>query len=285
MVKKLVFILWVSLSVCPVFAQEGKLIKAGADAANNGLAQQVGRQLTEQTLHAAKVPNTVLAQISNLPGSPTVKVRLNEPLPQGTPAVLSARILGEKELFNKIALVESNQLYVPKLFIPGEQVWYRGMKFKRLDEVENLLINGLEMSKSNFPGEIYVSPSFRVALSYGLALRFDMYVEGPARYSVPEGSFIGDNRFLVMTFIPCTEAESQRYAYAAKYQIWEDVLTETRPASMLSHIITFLEVNGQAGWYEATLENNEIFLNQLPGYYIRGLMGEFRNGDGYPMYW
>ena len=223
------------------------MIKAGADAANNGLAQQVGRQLTEQALHAAKVPNTVLAQISNLPGKPLVQVRMEAPL-STVMQMVPARVLPSIEVYKSISLVENRQLYVPDAFTETRNVLYRGMRFAQLSDLENILLKGIELRRSAY-SELYFAYIFSEAMRYALP------------YATTE-EVCGD--FPVVVKVPVTDQlpVSQTGVTAQAYR--------DLSAEFISDVMVFLEINGRADWYKAIMENNKLVLISTPVTYISG---------------
>ncbi|MCQ2411292.1 MAG: hypothetical protein MJ053_07600, partial [Elusimicrobiaceae bacterium] len=124
--KKYLLLLVCVVSISPLYAQ-GREVVDGTVKAGNSLAQQVGRQLTEQTLHAAKVPNAVLAQISNLPGKPLVQVRMEAPL-SSLMQMMPARVLLPSQLYN--AINPGQYLSLPTALTGTHRPVYPGMRLR-----------------------------------------------------------------------------------------------------------------------------------------------------------
>jgi len=258
MMKKLFLICLIGLCFFPAFAQEGKLIKAGADAANNGLAQQVGRQLTEQTLHAAKVPNTVLAQISNLPGKPLVQVRMEAPL-STVMQMVPARVLVPSQAYD--AINPGSYLRLPTVFTSPEKAVYRGLRIRKLNDLRTMLTEGMPVQKTKF-GVVYGSYAPSVALAYALP---------PGEWAVYENLHEIDLELPVMVKIPVTRGlrifnAPQSTGFANEVYFYENLR-----AKRISDMMVFLEVGGKPGWYKVVLEKGKLVfvpapVTDIPGY-------------------
>lgn len=245
--KKLLVLGLLCLCVCPAFAQKGKMIK-GALGGRAALTDAVTRQAAKQTVTASQVH---LAQITNLPGQPTVQVRLPQTAVADSP-VLSARILSSLEVYKSVSLAGSRQLYVPDVFTETKDVLYRGMRLTKLSDLENLLLQGLEIRRTAY-SELYFAYIFSMAMDYALPRIVDKSIDGafPVVVKVP-----------VTTELPisCTGVNAQAY--------------KDLPAEFISDVMVFMEINGQADWYKAIAENNKLVLisvptTRMPGYLSR----------------
>ncbi|MCQ2411291.1 MAG: hypothetical protein MJ053_07595 [Elusimicrobiaceae bacterium] len=251
MMKKLVFILWVSLSVCPVFAQESKLIKAGADAAHNSVAGQVSWQVARQ-LKAAHMFNNSLARIVNMSGAPLVQVRLaqNAADPQD---ILSARLLKPAELYNYTNLDNSGELNSPRPFAQAQGSAFRGISVRDLVALRHLFRNGMEIKKSEFP-EIYSSHKLDVALGYIYPAEEDIVLEESA-----DGHF----ELPVVARIPFTQQLLKQNPPEVSIS-QEIVFSQDIKPQFISEVMVVLEINGQVGWYQTIVENGQLLLLPVP---------------------
>lgn len=244
MMKKLIFVLWLVLGISPAFAQGNKVVQTGAKLATSGdIALRVARQVEKQAaLHAVSaVSGMQLAQIANLPGCPTVSVRRANPAPGGVTGVLPARILNYKELHS--FLHHERQIYVPLSFAKSKTGLYRGMQLENLDDVKNLLINGMEVSKTA-KNAIFADSRLPVNMSYALP---DPYEE---------------SSFPVLVRIKLTKPFLKRNPPAHLNTQW--IFPDDIPAAMLPDVMVFLEIGGEPGWYKVTLENGELVFTPAP---------------------
>ena len=148
--KQLLIILLLTCCVGPAFAQEKPLIKAGLEGISN-LAGAVNRGVVTQTAGAAKVPVVRLAQLTNLPDQPRVRVRLwlTRNLPT-IPEVLSARVFVGNDMPGQIFSDKWKKLYIPPILNEPEPALYRGMRLSNLEELKYVLTHGLETKKHVF---------------------------------------------------------------------------------------------------------------------------------------
>lgn len=199
-----------------------------------------------------------MAQIANLPGKPTIWVRLPHVEDTDVP-ILSARIIKPSELHENISLVESLQLYMPDAFyVPGDAA-YRGMRLDDMDDLKNLLANGLETSHTAYDEGIYAANSPAVALSYAI----------PSYDSCIYESFLGGEFPIpVITKIPLTKELLQTNA-PGHSKGWL-VFGKDLPKEMISDVIVFLEIDGKPDWYRVTLEQEKIFFTPAPSSKVPG---------------
>lgn len=235
--KKLLVLFLMVCCFSPIYAQKGKVIK-GALSGGSALTDAVTRQVAKQTV---TVPQVRLAQITNMPGQPTVK--LGGAVDNGA-ATLPARWLSpaqsQRMLFHPRE--EGLLLYVPTALNTTEAAVYRGLSLQNLDELDNLLQNGLELNKIQGRTEyaIFASNQLRVAMEYALS------------------SSGGEMAVPVLVKIPVTK-QCKPLGYNGHYVFINDV-----PAQYLSDIMVFLEVKGTPGWYKVVRENNEMLFKPVP---------------------
>ncbi len=58
----------------------------------------------------------------------------------------------------------------------------------------------------------------------------------------------------------------------------ERVFDRDISASVISHVMTFLEINGHADWYEAIVKDEHLILIKVPTGYIHGHFAEPEKG-------
>lgn len=191
--------------------------------------------------------------ISNLPGAQAVKFRL--PFVAGA-GKSTASLLPPNDVF-PLVLPKSpramfpKRMFLPQDFLSKEQAFYRGMKLIKLEDLTNLLQNGLELGKSaDFPNKIYVTSEGSFAVAYAMpSTGYNKLFEVEANLPV-------------LIKIPGTE-ELRRYA--PEVFEYHETFRRNVPARFISDIWVFLKVNGTPGWYKAVLEDNELVLLPAPG--------------------
>jgi len=256
------------------------VVRAGtkATATQGDLALRVARGFQQQTLRTSQSSVVLMAQLVDSPEQPLLRVRL----PQAevaalgvNPPVLQARLLYSDEVFNYTNLTASAQLYVPQAFVNEKRSWYRGMELNTFDEIKNILVNGLEVEKVHFyegNDGVYVSAHLPVAMSYAIAAEYVRQpgVNGEEDFYMPQSfSFRSLHRIPVVVSVPVTLAEARAYSLLSyEYEFFHTILP-----SNISHVMTFLEVNGKTDWYEAVLENNELVLVKVPAGLTSGYLG------------
>jgi len=258
--KKLFVLSLMLFCFSPVFAQGGKVVKSGVDAMRGAsLLQKISAQEVARQAAASAVR---LVQITNMPGKPLVKLgtslSVRDEMGARPSAVLPARMLPGPDSYYFLRPADPIGRYTGDYFVPqdilGNEVsFYRGMRLGKIDDVKNLLINGLERNKSHYDG-IYASFSFPIPVLYAtigaepnLQVLIKIPATQPLRLYAPE-SFPDDR-------------------YAAKaFQMGEEVIFQHDiPARFISDVWVFLEVNGQPDWYKATLQDGEVVLTPVPG--------------------
>lgn len=256
MKKWLVFCLFI-VAVSPAFSQ-GVLEKSGEILLGESTLTLQLQKAIETQLPAVRLIQiahfqepVVVPVVSSLENLYTVPLELEK-----TP-VCPARVLTPKEL-QEIVLFSSSPspvAYVPSSFANAKKSLYRGMKISEISELKNILINGLEMNKSHYVGEIFTSPFIPVALNYALPTLWDKW-EGEIRVDLP-----------VLVRIPLTDKvwkENAPDQFATQWIFRKDV-----PADMISDVMVFLEVDGKPAWHKAVLKDGEIALVAVPGEYIK----------------
>ena len=230
--KRIIFILLLFMSISPAFAQGSKVGKAL-------LSATVERQVVKSTL-----PVFQLVKITNLPGEPMIKLG---GAVDNAPAVLSARMLPGADSYYIIRPSTPNGMYTDQIFLPrnileNRESFYRGMRLGKIDDLKNLLINGLEISKSHYyPGKIYASPKPFIPLwhaTMGMEPILLTLIQIPANPTL------------------CIYEENK---------IDEVFFRRDIPVEFISNVWVFLEVNKKPDWYKVVLENNELVFIHAPG--------------------
>ena len=244
MMKKLLILSLLCLCVCPSYAQ--KDFWRGLTHWKKPAAFETNiKSAVSRTEAALKLPGSPHIRIANLPNAPLVKLGGTV---DNAPAILSARMLPGADSWYIIRPTDNigaytGQTFLPKDILENKESFYRGMRLGKLDDVKNLLINGLEISKCHYGKKIYFSPNPATSLWYatmGMEPTFTVLVQVPVTPTVRS----------------CTWETSE---------IDEIVFRRDVPASFISNVWVFLEVNGKSDWYKVTLENGELVFTPTPG--------------------
>ncbi|MBO4675903.1 MAG: hypothetical protein J5601_07475, partial [Elusimicrobiaceae bacterium] len=249
--KKLLIALLICCCVSPLYAQRGRKFFPRKKSVTVSRVQAALARTREKTTPT----NVSHIQIIDLPDKPLVKLG---GATNNTPAVLSAQMLIGADSWILIHPIDAIGRYTAQTFLPedileNKESFYRGMRLGKLDEVKNLLVNGLELDKTNYSGEIYASLQVSISLWYAT---------------------IGNENLPVLIQIPATET-LRSYApeafptegkHAPKAFRTGEVCVFRRdiPARFISNIWVFLEVNGEPGWYKVTLEDGELVFTPAP---------------------
>ena len=264
--KKPLLVLLLCLCCAPCFSQGVKAGLQGVEAGVKGVpaAGQIEKNLAQQVQRACAASQVRLAQITNMPGQPTVQVRVDASVPVSSAAVLQARMLPSRQVYQSISSVLSRRPYLPSAFAETKDVLYRGMRLTQLSDLENILRQGLEIRRTGY-SELYFSYAPSMALTYALPRSINEKEAGdfPVVVKVP-----------ITTQLPvsCTGVNAQAY--------------KDLPAEFISDVMVFLEINGHADWYKAILENDKLLLisvptTRTPGYLSR----EIRTSSSSSLEW
>ena len=193
-----------------------------------GAASQKSIALTIKTL-----------KVINLPTRPSVQIFL------GAPAVPHAknslRLVPPRQVYPLLYKLGEHKMFVPRDLVNQTEALYRGMAITDLDELKNTLVNGLEINKSNHEQRIFTAYDPLTAVLYAQPThRFNVKANLPVLIKIPVRSTLEQ-------YVP----EPFETAKAFHKSI---------PAQAISDVWILLEVNKQADWYKAVLENGEIVL-------------------------
>lgn len=262
--KYILFLLLLVFGAFPAQSQTGKGLRGWITSWKNPFV----RELVERTAARRGLPTSVteglrIVKITNLPGTPLVQVKFPKgELPQETD-ILLARVLRPSEVYKAISLTHDLQLYVPAEFGSQDGVVYRGLKLNNLAELKNILVRGLEIKKSNFPG-IYTSYSLGVALGFSVSP-----FEWSTYENLPDINFELPTVVKIPLSIPLLEKNAP-YESNGEIVFRQDILPD-----LISDVMVFLEVNGKPGWYRAALEGKNLILIPAPTKNIEGWIESF----------
>lgn len=249
---------------CPAWSQSGKSIKTWWKAltARPSITARVSQAVARR---AASVPGAVgvqVAKISNLPGSPLVRVNLPQTETAGSHP-LPARVLPPGQLCRAVNPAGFSQLYIPSAFAMQRETLYRGLRLNHLQDLKNILTRGMEISRSQF-SVIYSSYLLDIALGYMLP---------PGQWVVYENLQELDFELPVVVKIPVTiRLLEKNTPFEGKDEVFfrQDLWPE-----FISDVMVFLEINGQADWYRATVENGELVLTPTPTQRVPGKLDSY----------
>ncbi|MCQ2410428.1 MAG: hypothetical protein MJ053_02685 [Elusimicrobiaceae bacterium] len=223
------------IAVCPLYAQGRGIMVGSKRAVTNTVAKRVSEQIARQTTPRTFSPTLTVAQIANLPGTPTVKVRqagvFTVPA-QG----LQAQVVNGDTFLGEVFPCEDCR-YLPQVLNSEAPAFFRGMALRHPNEIKNLLTNGVEFEKSSY-SQLFFSNDIDVALAYA-------NVEKTLIPVVVKVEATPD----LLLWRPPHRDVGDYYAFS------RDI-----PAKFVSDVMVFLEVNGERNWYKATLESNELIL-------------------------
>ncbi len=257
--KRTYLIMLLFILAFPAFAQQEKALKAGGQAVVHGseMAGAITRQMATQAMSRSAAALRS-AQIVNLSGKPTLKIRLENPRPVSQAKLLPVHLLTPQKMRDLVFSREG--LFIPEIIDAEEWTWFRGMQLKNLAELENVVKNGLELSKSHYEGKIHTTPALNIALGYTFPSRYSSVAEEDEKI-IP-----------VLVTIPYTrELEEEHAFYEDGFQY---VFEKDVPTKYMRDILVFWSADGEPGWYKVTFENNELIFTPVRGK-LQGL--EFGN--------
>lgn len=178
-------------------------------------------------------------KIINLPARPSVRILFD--VPPAPRVKHSVRLVPPRQVYPLIYKVGEHQMFVPRNFVNSTKALYRGMAIANLDELKDILINGLKTTKSNHMKRIFTSHDPDTAILY----------------AQPTHLFNEQANLPVLLKIPLTPAVEQ---YAQERFPMATAFLQDIPAEAIPDVWILLEVNKKADWYKATLEDGEIVL-------------------------
>ncbi len=189
---------------------------------------------------AQEIPFSVKTlKIINLPARPSVRILFD--VPPAPRVKHSIRLVAPRQVYPLIYKVGERKMFVPRDFINQTKVLYRGMAITNLDELKDILINGLKTDKTHHEKRIFTARDPVTAVLY----------------AQPTHRFNANANLPVLLKIPLTPSVEQ---YAQERFETATAFRQDIPAQAISDVWILLEVNKKADWYKATLEDGEIVL-------------------------
>ena len=237
MTKLIIIFALMASSLC-AFAQGGEVVERGLEAAFKGgatvsteqLLRLVGRQ-------AFPRPGVQLAEIINWSTKPLVQVVSNQNITVPSMKMISAQAVNG-EAFRRVVFPQLGVRNLPVELNDSAPALYRGMPLN-LKDIKNLLKKGMELERSSFR-QLYFSADIDVALA--CANEENLLLPVVVKVNVTP------------------ELEALHPPHLYEYDNY--VFNGNIPAQFIKDgkVMVFLEVNGEPGWYKATLENDELLL-------------------------
>ena len=247
------YFIMLACCLCAVsgFAQRGNLLKEWLGLFN----RQAATNAVTKTAAKRTIPHEIrFAKIDRLPGTPLVQVRVPSSISLGE--ILPARVLPPSQVYRSVSLGQRSNFYVPSAFDPSERAVYRGIRIKKLTDLENLLRKGMEIRKSSFP-QIYAAHTPGIALDYALLQE---------EWAIYENIHDIELELPVVVRIPITPKLLSNNPF--HNDATEVTFSRSVRADMIPDVMVFLEINGKADWYKAVLENNKLVLISTPTAYV-----------------
>ena len=241
--KRMIFVLLLSILPPLVLAQSGKAVQTGVKlATQSDIALRVAQQTARQSL--SRTP--ALAQITNWTGKPLVRVQQagNVSIPASDDLSPVAVRVPDWQTTARYLFPEGRQghkAHIPSAFEKRQgAAFYRGLSLRRLDELKNLLVNGMERDKVSayFPG-IFAADEAKMALGYATPW-------GALYPSLP-----------VIVRIPDTPELAAENIWEKKTPFSGVFRQDVKPR-FISDVMVFLEVNGKPGWHKVMLVDEEM---------------------------
>ena len=244
--KKMLTVFLMGAGVLPSVAQK-------VPVKNFSSVEGLNRAVTTAARNAAVANAAARKLVPLLNFTEPAKVYFQSAVPTKKTKKIKAQLLHPEHL--REVIFPPKQAFVPQGLTTDGTNFYRGMQLSTLDDLKNLLVNGLERSRSYYDGDIFVSPEPYIALNHALPRLWDTW-NGKMQVDLP-----------VLVQIPVTEQLLLENAPKSLGPRWifnrRDVA-----AYLISDVWVFLEVNEVPGWYKATLENDEVVLSPVPGEWL-----------------
>ncbi len=218
-------------------------------------AQKKGLPKGVKAVLGKKPPLTGAAPVVRLPVSCVPLVLSNAVVAASgvPPAILERQITNTLPKLRLLSAQESkrilfpqaekgNLFYVPLSLNTPETAVYRGLSLSNLEELENIVKNGLELNKIQVRNatEYAIFTSHRLELALHHALTDE-------KAAIP-----------VIVKIPVTQ-QYKPLGYNGHFVFIRDV-----PAEYISEILALLKINGKAMWYKAIWQEGKMVLIPAP---------------------
>ena len=237
--KKIIIIIVFILSGLSVFAQRGKAVQEGLEAAFKGGAtvstEAILRQVGRQTLPK---PGFQLAEITNWSTKPLIHIMLPES-PDIPPMKMIAAQAVNGEAFRQVVFPEPGLRELPDELNDHSPALYRGMPLN-LKDIKNLLKKGMELERSSFR-QLYFSADIDVALACA-----------------------NEENLLLPVVVKVRVTPELEMVRPPRLHEWDNyVFNGSIPAQHLDAVMVFLDANGTRGWHKVVLENDELLFKPV----------------------
>lgn len=250
--KKYSLFLLCIMFVSPAFAQADKVVEVvqpGSKAVIRG--PDLARSVIDRILQASRISNLSWARIDNMAGTPLIAVRSLENSSTQPGNILSARLLKPGEVYHHINKDAVGKLNVPQSFAKDDGALYWGISVRDLFSLRHIFKKGMEIQKSKFP-VIYSSYDLGVALRY-------IYPEEVVDKGLPTAL----SELPVMVKISLTGKMLKKNP-PTRWMDKDILFGKDIKPQFISEIMTFLEINGQAGWYRVVWKNRKMIFVPVP---------------------
>ena len=221
-------------------------------ATQSDVALKVAQKVGQQTARASCLPAQYI-KIANLPGKPLMPLYLGEQtclasaLQSNVP--LDAKLLDPRTIDKFFSSRNKGPVYVPAPWVnQQEPSWYRGIWLYDLTALKNVLVNGMEVSRSHYR-EIFVISRMDLALQYAL----------------PPTVWAGPILPVVVRIPMVPELLEQSKSDLCFEKGLVDMFYRDIPASFIADVMVFLEVDGKPGWYKVILQKDELTFRPVVG--------------------
>ncbi len=202
------------------------------------------RPVLERKIQHAQPSNTLVRplviktlKIINFSSRPSVHIVL----PAQPRVKNSVRLVPSNQVYPLLHKLKEQKMFVPHDLVNQTKALYRGMTIANIDELKNILTNGLELNKSNYRKQIFTAYDPLTAVLY----------------SQPTHFFHAQADLPVLIKIPFTPSLEQytftRFPTALAFH-------QNLPANAISDVWILLEVNKKPDWYKAILDDGQIVL-------------------------
>ena len=252
--KKILLLVWIILLAICAFAQGGKVVKTGVQfATQSDVALKVAQKVQQTSVRAAVVP--VSAQIGNWSGKPLIRVRPSAADMGASRAPVTdnpqfvVRVLDYKTAAQYLLPQgrEGRVAYIPSSFQEQKNsAWYKGMHVTNLDGLKHVLTKGMTLDKAHHYGGVFATTEVELAQKYTVAWG-SVYPGMPVLVRIP--------------FTPKLYTENKPdggFGFIHKFR-------QDLSPSLISDVMVFLEVNGEAGWYKVVLQEDELVFQPVSG--------------------
>ncbi len=252
--KKILLLVWIILLAICAFAQSGRVVKTGVQfATQSDVALKVAQKVQQTSVRGAVVP--VPAQISNWSGKPIVRIQpfvtdMAASHASSTDAQqVVARVLDYKTAAQHLLPQgrEGRMAYIPSSFQEQKNsAWYKGMHVTNLDGLKHVLTKGMTLDKAHHYGGVFATTEVELAQKYAVSWG-SVYPGMPVLVRIP-----------ITPKLYTENKPDGGFGFIHKFR-------QDLSPSLISDVMVFLEVNGEAGWYKVVLQEDELVFHPVSG--------------------